>query len=71
MANEDSQGQLVNPQDAQGNVQGSTSTEQKALDHALQTLIGSEKDNSNDVQAALDRVQLLENAHRELKSLVE
>ena len=71
MANESSQGQLVNAQDAQGSVQGSTSTEQKALDPTFEPLTGSEKDTSHDVQAALDRLQFLEDGHKELMSLVK
>lgn len=71
MANKNSQEQLVNAQDTQGSAQESTNTGHKALDQALGTVTGSDKNGAYDAQTGLDRLQLLENGHRELKSLVQ
>lgn len=71
MANENSQEQLVDAQDTQGSAQESTNAEHRALDQALGTVTGSDKKGAHDAQTALDRLQLLENAHRELTSLVQ
>ena len=70
MANEKSQEQSVNAQDISGSTQESTNTEQKAPDRTLGTMTGSAKVASHDVQAALDRLQVLEKGHMELTSLI-
>ena len=71
MANRDAQEQLIDRQDTLGSSQESTKTEYKAMDHAQEKKIGSDKDVALDVRVALDRVQSLENGHRELKSLFQ
>ena len=71
MANENSQEQLVEVQGTKGHAQESTDGERKALDQTLESIRGSDKDASQDVQVALDRIQLLEHEHIELMSLVQ
>ena len=71
MASTNSQEQLVHAQDIQGTTQEGTNTEQEAPDQTLGTLTGSTKVASHDVQAALDRLQVLEKGHMELTSLIQ
>ena len=71
MANENSQDKSVDAQDTHGGAQGSTNAEHNALDEAAGTMTGSGTNASHDVQAALDRLQLLESEHKELKFLVQ
>lgn len=71
MASINSQEQLVDAQNTQGSAQESINIEHKTLDQALGTVTGSDKNGSDFAQAALDRLQLLEIQHRELKLLVQ
>ena len=71
MANENSQEQLVEVQGIKGGAQESTDGERKALDQTLDSITGSDKDASQDVHTALDRIQLLEDEHMEMMSLVQ
>ena len=71
MANENSQEQSVDAQDIPGSTPEGTNTEQKAPDQILETMTGSAKVASHDVQAALDRLQVLEKGYMELTSLVQ
>ena len=71
MANENSQEQSADAQDIPGSTSEDTNTEQKAPDQTSGTMTGSAKVASHDVQAALDRLQVLEKGHRELTSLVQ
>ena len=71
MANEHSKEQLVDAQNTRGSAQGTTETEHETLGPALETMSGSDKDISHSIQAALDRLQTLENGHRELTSMVQ
>ena len=71
MANENVQEQLVDPQTTQGSAQESMETQVEALDSALGTMTDPDRNASRDVQAAMDRLQLLETQHRELTSLVQ
>ena len=70
MANENLQEQLIDAQDIPGSTSESTNTEQKKPDQTPGTMTGSAKIASHDVQAALDRLQVLEKGHIELMSLV-
>ena len=71
MANANSQEQLVDAQDILGSTQEGTNTEQEAPDQTLEKTTSSAKDASHDIQAALDRLQVLEKGHMELTSLVQ
>ena len=71
MANENPQEQSVDAQDIPGSTSEGTNTEQKAPDHTLGTMTCSAKVASHDVQATLDRLQVLEKGHIELTSLVQ
>ena len=71
MMDENSQEQSVDAHGIQESARENLTTEHKPLDQGLGTITGSDKDASNNFQAALDRVQLLENGHRELTSLFQ
>ena len=71
MATTNSQEQPNEEPDTRRLSQGSTNAEQKALDQAHGTMKGSDDDASHDLQAALDRIRLLESGHREMTSLFQ
>ena len=71
MANVNSQEHLVDAQDILESTQEGINTEQEAPDQTLETLTSSAKVASHDVQAALDRLQVLEKGHMELTSLIQ
>ena len=71
MANENSQEPSVDAQDSPGSTPEGANTKQEAPDQTFETLTSSAKVASPDVQAALDRLRVLEKGHMELTSLVQ
>ena len=71
MANENSQDQLVSAQDALETTRESPNTADEALDQEHEVMTDSEEDDPTDIQAALDRLKVLEKGHIKLTSLIQ
>ena len=71
MASDNSQEQSVDAQDSPGSTPEGSNAEPKAPNQTIGTMTASAKVASLDVQAALDRLQVLEKGHMELTSLVQ